>query len=202
MTILSRGTSTALRLCVQTPDVWMTSAKSLMFLGVWTAHHFFPNNPRTWTHDTLQLYLHNQTRETNLPFQPLSHSLHITKSLTPPYLLHENFLPQVLRTRKLKMSETPQPQDSPEQPPSEPGERPHFSRSLSSANFSPNGDLYDSLDDDWLLSTETGELTLFDFLDSFSVVPQTLDKLNQRFKLQSQGVPYFISGWRDVDVCV
>jgi len=86
------------------------------------------------------------------------------------------------------MAETPQPQDSPEQSPTEPGERPHFSRSLSSANFSPNGDLYDSLDDDWLLSTETGELTLFDFLDSFSVVPQTLDKLNQRFKLQSQGV--------------
>jgi hypothetical protein len=100
------------------------------------------------------------------------------------------------------MSETPQLQDSPEQPPSESGDRPHFSRSLSSANFSPNGDLYDSLDDDWLLSTETGELTLFDFLDSFSVVPQTLDKLNQRFKLQSQGVPYFISGWRDADVCV
>src|SRR5271170_1466097 len=85
---------------------------------------------------------------------------------------------------------TPPVVDSPEQKAiSEPSSPPHFSRSLSGANFSPNGDLYDSLDDDWLLATETGELSLFDFLDSFSVVPQTLDKLNQRFKLQSQGVP-------------
>jgi len=59
---------------------------------------------------------------------------------------------------------------------------PHFSRSLSSANFSPNGDLYDSLGDDWLLSSETGELSFFDFLDV------TLDKLNQRFKSQSREV--------------
>lgn len=65
---------------------------------------------------------------------------------------------------------------------------PHFSRSLSSANFDPNGDLYDGLDDDWLVSSETGELTLFDFLDGLSVVPETLDKLNQRFKLQSREV--------------
>ena len=98
------------------------------------------------------------------------------------------------------MVESPQPQDSPEQKASEPGERPHFTRSLSSANFSPNGDLYDSLDDDWLLSTQTGELTLFDFLDSFSVVPQTLDKLNQRFKLQSQGVPLPFKLHEDADV--
>jgi len=100
------------------------------------------------------------------------------------------------------MSETPQPQDSPEQQSSEPGERLHFPRSLSSANFSPNGDLYDSLDDDWLLSTETGELTLFDFLDSFSVVPQTLDKLNQRFKLQSQGVSNSSFQVDNADVCL
>ena len=65
----------------------------------------------------------------------------------------------------------------------------HFSRTLSSANFSPNGDLYDSLDDDWSESYGTGELSLFDFLDSFSVVPSTLDKLNQRLKLQSKEVP-------------
>lgn len=64
----------------------------------------------------------------------------------------------------------------------------HISRSLSSANFSPNGDLYDSLDEDWSLSYGTGELSLFDFLDSFSVVPSTLDKLNQRLKLQSKEV--------------
>jgi hypothetical protein len=68
------------------------------------------------------------------------------------------------------------------------GSPPHFSRSLSSANFSPNGDLYDSLDEDWSLSYGTGELSLFDFLDSFSVVPSTLDKLNQRLKLQSKEV--------------
>lgn len=69
------------------------------------------------------------------------------------------------------------------------GSPPHFSRSLSSANFSPNGDLYDSLDEDWSMSYGTGELSLFDFLDSFSVVPSTLDKLNQRLKLQSKEVP-------------
>lgn len=68
------------------------------------------------------------------------------------------------------------------------GSPPHFSRSLSSANFSPNGDIYDSLDEDWSLSYGTGELSLFDFLDSFSVVPSTLDKLNQRLKLQSKEV--------------
>jgi hypothetical protein len=80
--------------------------------------------------------------------------------------------------------------DSPEQMATDSSKAspPHLSRSLSSANFSPNGDLYDSLDDDWLLSSETGELSLFDFLDAFSVVPQTLDKLNQRFKLQSREV--------------
>jgi hypothetical protein len=65
---------------------------------------------------------------------------------------------------------------------------PHFSRSLSSANFGPNGDLYESLDEDWLVSSETGELSLFDFLDGLSVVPETLDKLNQRLKLQSREV--------------
>ena len=80
--------------------------------------------------------------------------------------------------------------DSPEQiaTDSSKASPPHLSRSLSSANFSSNGDLYDSLDDNWLLSSETGELSLFDFLDSFSVVPVTLDKLNQRFKLQSREV--------------
>jgi len=64
-----------------------------------------------------------------------------------------------------------------------------FRRSLSSANFAPNGDLYDGLDEDWLSSTANlGELSIFDWLDSFSVLPETLDKLNQRFKLQSRGV--------------
>jgi|SRR5579862_2268714 hypothetical protein len=66
---------------------------------------------------------------------------------------------------------------------------PAFRRSLSSANFAPNGDLYDSLEDDWLNSaTNLGELSVFDFLDSFSVLPETLDKLNQRFKMQSREV--------------
>ena len=69
----------------------------------------------------------------------------------------------------------------------------HFNGSLSSANFSANGDLYDSLDDDWLLSSETGELSFFDFLDGFSVVPVTLDKLNQRFKLQSREVLFTVN---------
>ena len=70
---------------------------------------------------------------------------------------------------------------------------PEFRRSLSSANFAPNGDLYDSLEDDWLTSSNVGELSLFDFLDSFSVLPETLDKLNQRFKLQSREVPHPLS---------
>jgi hypothetical protein len=65
---------------------------------------------------------------------------------------------------------------------------PHFSRSLSSANFSPNGDLYDSLDEDWLLSSDLGELSLFDFLDGLSIVPVTLDRFNQRLKIQSREV--------------
>src|SRR5277367_5305155 len=86
------------------------------------------------------------------------------------------------------MSETPRPQDSPEQQPSDPPTRPHFSRSLSSANFSPNGDLYDSLNEEWLPSSETGELSLFEFLDGLSVIPETLDKLNRHLKLQSREV--------------
>jgi hypothetical protein len=65
---------------------------------------------------------------------------------------------------------------------------PHLSRSLSSANFDPNGDVYESLDEDWLVSSETGELSLFDFLDGLSVVPETLDKLNQRLRVQSREV--------------
>jgi hypothetical protein len=65
---------------------------------------------------------------------------------------------------------------------------PHFRRSLSSANFSPNGDLYDSLDEEWLGSSETGELSIFEFLDAFSVIPETLDKINRHLKLQSRGV--------------
>lgn len=66
---------------------------------------------------------------------------------------------------------------------------PVFRRSLSSANFAPDGDLYDNLDDDWLFSSDVGELSLFDFLDTLAVVPVTLDKLNQRFRLQSREVP-------------
>ena len=85
--------------------------------------------------------------------------------------------------------------DSPEQLPSDSSKAspPHLHRSLASANFSANGDLYDSLDDDWLVSSETGELSLFDFLDGFSVVPVTLDKLNQRFKLQSREVSFSVN---------
>src|SRR5271167_4321574 len=79
-----------------------------------------------------------------------------------------------------KASDSPNGQDTPT--------RPHFSRSLSSANFSPNGDLYDSLDDEWLGSSETGELSIFEFLDAFSVIPETLDKLNRHLKLQSREV--------------
>jgi len=78
--------------------------------------------------------------------------------------------------------------EEPEPPISSPPSSPHFSRSLSSANFSPNGDLYDGLDEDWLLSTDVGELSLFDFLDSLSFIPVTLDKFNQRIKLQSREV--------------
>jgi len=63
-----------------------------------------------------------------------------------------------------------------------------FYRSLSSANFSPDGDLYDTLDEDWLLSSDIGELSLFDFLDSLSNVPVALDRINQRFKSQSREV--------------
>lgn len=102
------------------------------------------------------------------------------------------------------MSAEDQPTGPPERSNSEPVEklieasdekpvRPEFRRSLSSANFAPNGDLYDSLEDDWLTSTNVGELSLFDFLDSFSVLPETLDKLNQRFKLQSREVPHLLS---------
>jgi hypothetical protein len=65
---------------------------------------------------------------------------------------------------------------------------PHFSRSLSSANFAPNGDIYDSLDEDWLLSSDTGQLSVFEFLDGLSVIPETIDKFNQRLKLQSREV--------------
>lgn len=80
--------------------------------------------------------------------------------------------------------------DSPEQMATDSSKAspPNFKGTLSSGNSSPNGYLYDSLDDNWLLSSETGELSLFDFLDGFSVVPVTLDKLNQRFKLQSREV--------------
>jgi len=92
-------------------------------------------------------------------------------------------------------SELPSAADSPEQKPVEDGDEQEppaspvfFKRSLSSANFSPNGDLYESLDEEWLLSSDTGELSLFDFLDSLSVIPLTLDKLNQRFRLQSREV--------------
>src|SRR5438046_6148542 len=82
--------------------------------------------------------------------------------------------------------------DSPKQMPTDSakGSPRQFNGSLSNANFSANGDFYDSLDDDWLVSSETGELSLFDFLDGFSVVPVTLDKLNQRFKLQSREVSF------------
>jgi hypothetical protein len=113
------------------------------------------------------------------------------------------------------MSMSTTPEDSPKGPPgrslSEPAQKPFdepetpdgngtasppsFRRSLSSANFAPNGDLYDGLDEDWLASnTSLGELSVFDWLDSFSVLPETLDKLNQRFKLQSRGVSCRVEG--------
>ena len=77
---------------------------------------------------------------------------------------------------------------SPQQP-EEPASPLHFRRSLSSPNFSPNSDLYDSLDEDWLLSSDVGELSIFDFLDGFNVIPLTLDRLNQKLKVQSREVP-------------
>jgi hypothetical protein len=82
---------------------------------------------------------------------------------------------------------------SPEQMPGQSSEKrspPPISRSLSSVNFSPNGDLYETLDDDWLMSGDMGELSLFDFFDSLSVIPATLDKFNRRLKLQSLEVPF------------
>ena len=93
------------------------------------------------------------------------------------------------------MTESAPLPSSPEQMPNESTTNnmspPPISRSLSSANFSPNGDLYDTLDEDWLLSSDMGELSLFDFFDSLSVIPVTLDKLNQRLKLQSREVISF-----------
>jgi hypothetical protein len=65
---------------------------------------------------------------------------------------------------------------------------PPLSPSLAGANYYPDGGIYDNLEDDWLLSSDVGELSLFDFLDSLAVVPITLDKLNQRFREQSRDV--------------
>jgi hypothetical protein len=88
------------------------------------------------------------------------------------------------------MTEPPEPAETTLTDEPEPlkSSSPSFSRSLSSANYSPDGGHYDSLDDEWLMSSDLGELSLFDFLDSLAVVPLTLDKLNQRFKLQSREV--------------
>ena len=70
---------------------------------------------------------------------------------------------------------------------------PTFGRSLSSANFSPNGDLFEALDEDWAMSGELGELSLFEFLDGFTLLPISLDKINQRIRLQSREVLCFIT---------
>jgi hypothetical protein len=52
-----------------------------------------------------------------------------------------------------------------------------------------NADIYEALDEDWLTATETGELSLFAFLDNFNVLPETLHRLNQRLKRESREVP-------------
>jgi hypothetical protein len=64
-------------------------------------------------------------------------------------------------------------------------DRPPLSPSLSFTN----GDIYEALDDDWLTASETGELSLFAFLDNFNVLPETLHRLNQRLKRESREVP-------------
>jgi hypothetical protein len=51
-----------------------------------------------------------------------------------------------------------------------------------------NADIYEALDEDWLTTTETGELSLFAFLDNFNVLPETLHRLNQRLKRESREV--------------
>jgi hypothetical protein len=73
------------------------------------------------------------------------------------------------------------PSDSPELSP----DRPPLSPTLSFTN----GDIYEALDDDWLIpSSDTGELSLFAFLDNLNFLPETLDRLNQRLRRESREV--------------
>ena len=63
-------------------------------------------------------------------------------------------------------------------------DRPPLSPTLSFTN----GDIYEAVDDDWLTASETGELSLFTFLDNFNFLPETLDRINQRLKRESREV--------------
>ena len=80
------------------------------------------------------------------------------------------------------------PADSPEHAPADSPlmspDRPPLSPTLSFTN----ADIYEALDDDWLTASETGELSLFAFLDNFNVLPETLYRLNQRLKRESREV--------------